>query len=96
MESSGHMLHACLAQGCFGMKVRSEREHLKEKLNITCVVRKKTGNLVLEGDRQMLLGRHGSLFWLQIRRQDANGTANFVGLHSVLPGRGMVNTKSFL
>lgn len=51
-ESSSHILHACLAQGCFRMEVRTERGCLKKKPNITCVVRKKTGNLVLGGDKK--------------------------------------------
>lgn len=71
----------CLAQGCFGIEVRSERGRLKEKPNTTCVIRKKTGNLLLEGDKEASVpGPTWQLVWLQIRRQDANGTPNFVGL----------------
>lgn len=54
-------------------------------------------NLVLEGDKEASApGPTWQLVWQQIRRQDANGTANFVGLLFFLPVRGMVNTKSFL
>lgn len=78
-ESSGLVLQACLAQGCFGMDVRTERGRLEKQLDIMCVVRKKTGNLVLEGDKKASIpGPPWQLVWLWIRRQDANHTANFI------------------
>lgn len=64
-ESSGHVLQACLAQGRFGMEVRTERGRLEKKPNITCVVKKKTGNLLLEGDKQAnILALPWQLLWL--------------------------------